>query len=191
MVPCGRSTFSKQSTSGVSVTDMGFQIIRISSTLSTLPQLLAANEAVDWIPVDILSSILLEFLFAPANPSGPRSCQFHNCVNPNPVSWGADLLPTVVANLQGRAGERAQLSVVPYMEWLATAQSASDAATNIPSHEKDARAFALLDFLSNLGQHEGRPRFLTNVARSVSPILRTLDPVNPTWMEIWLQQWLD
>lgn len=141
---------------------------------------------VEWIPVDLLSTIVLELAFN--HQDAYTQCQFYNCVNPKPVHWEKDLLPSVKASLQNGKCGAGTIKVAPFADWLAAAMVASG-DTGPHLEEDHSSAFSLIDFFSGLGKQERRPRFLTEISSGVSLTLRELPPVSSAWMKLWLKQW--
>lgn len=147
------------------------------------------NEEIDWIPVDMLSTIILELAFDPSRNEG-KGRVFH-CVNPSKTGWERGLLPTVRSSLE-QSGPSGNVRIVPLTDWLEAVKAASIMADNNIKGAAKAQAFALIDFFSGLARPDSngkRAQFDTSVTTSRSHSLKSLPPVSADWMKIWLQQW--
>jgi thioester reductase-like protein len=150
-------------------------IIISSKFLRCLPASLGALESVDWIPVDMMAKVFLEFAKAPPKPSDARV--FH-ATNPHKIAWSQ-----CVAFLETRLG----IPSVPFAKWLELLGS---------SHQDDLAknpAPKLLGFFNSLAESGGkggaRPGLDLSRSRQASPTLDSIGPVNNGWLELWLRQW--
>ncbi|EMD01008.1 hypothetical protein BAUCODRAFT_62089 [Baudoinia panamericana UAMH 10762] len=143
--------------------------------LGALPASLGPLNMIDWVPVDLMARSLVEVSNMAAKPT-LMGAVVYNVVNPQRTTWAA-LLPS----LQERLG----LSAVSLTDWISKLESIDRADT--------ARypAIKLLDFFKGLNVHgeDTAPRFETARTQQASPTLESLQPVNSTWMDLWLRQW--
>lgn len=161
----------------------------MSHKVSLVPKTLGLNEEIVWIPVDILSSIILELAVDSPSKSGGGGVVYH-CVNPSEASWERDLLPTVRSTLAEKSGSTG-IQVAPFEQWVEIVKLASAEAESQRDGTVESSSFALIDFMSGLaaGSEEKRARFDTTSTEAASPILKGLPSVNAAWVKIWLRQW--
>lgn len=154
------------------------------------------NERLDWIPVDLLSGIILELagIAGDVNPETPPPI-FHT-VNPEPAGWETALLQTVrnrITKTQSQKGGSSSVEVVSLKDWVDSLKNAAAAAEADTDSEAAAQlsAFKLVPFFSSLVHSEAgpRPEFSTEVAGARSPSLRSLGAVRDEWMDLWMDQW--
>ncbi|KAH8810616.1 hypothetical protein F5884DRAFT_257643 [Xylogone sp. PMI_703] len=166
-------------------------IIDASARLSLLPRTLGKNTFIEWIPVDLLSQIIVQLAFSSG--SDEKARVFH-AVNPNKTTWDA-LLPTVLDQLSVTNNGK-DIKTVSWEQWV---NALSELAAI--SQEKEVSslpALKLVDFFRSLSfnfEDKGKEHpftffpFETTATSAVSDVLRELPPVNKDWMRTWLQQW--
>ena len=175
-------------------------LIASSKHLGKIPKTLGPNEMVDWIPVDVLSRVLIELLLpedCDNNIAAPKqnghlngeealesvsadSATVYHAVNPRATPW-SKLLPAILASFHDKPPE-----LVTLCEWV-TALGESAA-----KHEDLDRnpAIKLLDFFEQLASaEEDMVRFETMNTVRVSATLKNLEAVKVEWMERWMRQW--
>ena len=151
-----------------------------------IPNSLGRNDWIDWIPVDHLSSTILELAGIGATEPLDSSRIFH-CVNPSRVRWKDALLPIVQSRLGQRVSLNGNIEIVSLDEWL---DALKKAASKVDSKdEAKVSAFKLVPFLASLSQGYARPEFDTTATRMASQGLNSLAHVGAEWMNIWLDQW--
>lgn len=153
--------------------------------MGLLPQTLGRNECIEWIPVDVLSAIILE-LALDSSDDATRSRIFHS-VNPIRVRWVHSILPVIKARLERSTG--AKIKVVTLSTWVEAVKKTAEEEHG--SKLIDLPAFKLLNFYAGLystGKGE-RPEFETHETRAASKTLRELEPVSTDWVNAWLDQW--
>ncbi|KAF2095550.1 acetyl-CoA synthetase-like protein [Rhizodiscina lignyota] len=163
-------------------------IVEASAQLALFPRTLGTNEYVDWIPVDILSSIIVELALQPSD-DGEGGKVFH-CVNPSPVPWEQRLLPVAQARLSQSLGEK-EVQAVPFDTWIEALRQKYE-NDDSKGAGRSLSAFSLLDFYTGLtggGEKARKPLFETDQTRKQSKYLAELPGVTAEWMDIWLQQW--
>ncbi|KAH7084377.1 hypothetical protein FB567DRAFT_629884 [Paraphoma chrysanthemicola] len=154
-------------------------LIDASAYLGALPQTLGRNESVDWIPVDILATAVLELALDGREGAGQASV-FH-LVNPHRVRWESAVLPTV----QTRLGIT---KTVPIDIWVAMLETAAKEAGESPAAALSA--FKLADFFKGLSiASTQRPGFETCSTCAASTTLHDVTPVQSEWVGVWLDQW--
>lgn len=155
-------------------------LILSSKHLGVIPESLGVTKDIDWIPIDLLSSIIYKLAIRPTPSSGlPR---VYHAVNPSVTTW-AVLLPDVQAELGP------EVTIVPFAEWVKRLR-ASSAASTIAQDFSVNPALKLLDFYEGLLDAEFTPpRLETVMTKLESPLLTKVGPVKGTWMKKWIKQW--
>ncbi|ROV98462.1 hypothetical protein VPNG_08540 [Cytospora leucostoma] len=145
---------------------------------------------VDWIPVDLLSSIIWE-LSTVSHRAGDEkndlgSLQIFHLVNPEPRSW-ADILPVVKAGLGG-VGPWEEMSM---KDWTSELE-------NTDFNDKDAvesrPAVKILHFFQGVRDRQGVTHakgdvFSTDMVQSSSKIIHDVSPVQDEWLLRWMKDW--
>ena len=152
-------------------------LLKTSKSLGALPDHLPDP---DWIPVDMLASIILEIAQCPA---ADGKAAVYNVVNPRATSW-ASLTPSILEHLSSN------VRIVQLDEWLQLLEETN--TTNLDLEELESKPAAkILEFLRRFAtkEREGRAQYSTAKALAASETIRALAPVNPQWMELWLKQW--
>jgi thioester reductase-like protein len=157
-------------------------IVTSSKHLGALPETLGTFEAVDWIPVDVLASIMVELVESTLQQNAMRTTVY-NLVNPVSTTWS-----TLAPHAQKLAGIERQVAL---RDWIGLLEQSS--------HEKDGAivetnpALKLLDFLRTLSQKElpSNPRSMYEVKALVrdSQQASELTEVRAEWMGLWMRQW--
>ncbi|CAK7236186.1 putative NRPS-like protein biosynthetic cluster [Sporothrix eucalyptigena] len=156
-------------------------LVAYSAHTGLVPLSLGRNESVDWIPVDALAQILLEFAFVEA----PSPTTLVHAVHPHAGTWTDALLPTVLSHLKK---SNADVTAVPLDKWVA--RLTVDAAKATEDASK-LSAFRLVPFLTGLASTTAppRPHFDTTEAQKRSKTLQSLPAIAGDSMRIWLKQW--
>ncbi|KAH7400247.1 hypothetical protein BKA64DRAFT_723003 [Cadophora sp. MPI-SDFR-AT-0126] len=153
-------------------------VIAVSAAISKLPSSLGTSDTLDWIPVDILATIILE-LCVIVGPRNTQSCKkFFNILNPAQGSW-ANLLP-VIQSFEAVSNAK----VVSWKDWLETLKLASHLLTEDPVILSGAKSLPFFEGLSK----KNSKMTIANTEES-SDTLATLRPVSKEWMGIWMRQW--
>ena len=152
-------------------------LILSSKHLGVIPESLGGMQDIDWIPMDLLSTIISELAIKPSSPS-KLACVYHT-INPSVTTWTA-LLPHVQAELGP------EVTPVPFAEWVkrlrTTAASALDFSVN--------PALKLLDYFEGLLDSESAPPRLETVkTERECSLLTEVGPVTGDWMRKWIRQW--
>ena len=153
-------------------------LILTSQNLNAFPDWLPP---VYWIPVDRLSLIVEDLVFADAD---SITSNVYNVVNPREVPWSA------VSGAFEKNSSFASCKRVPLTEWVATLKSLDSTNAEIL---KKYPAVKLLDFFDGLLLSKSKgflgQRLDTSKAVANSKHLQNLEPVNEVWMQTWLSQW--
>ena len=180
-------------------------LIASSKFLGRIPETLGPNELVDWIPVDLLSKIVIELLLPkdcatpptpnrhhvkaeepppPPPPPPPPTPTVYHAVNPHTTPW-SELLPAILASIH----DQPPPEPVTLRDWVAAL------ATSAVEHEEHVDrnpAVKLLGFFEQLASGEGNDavRFETAETVGASKALGSLEAVKAEWMVGWMRQWV-
>lgn len=151
-------------------------LLATSKSLQLLPNDLPP---LDWLPIDKVASAIVE---TGLHGAAKKDLQVYNLVNPAPVPYNSflDILQAACG------GPNVQL--ISLKEWIARLNASG------PLNEAEfiaKPALKILDFLVDMAEMDRtRPaRYETERARKVSPTMSDVQPVQGTWIELWLQQW--
>ena len=189
-------------------------LIASSKYLGKIPDSLGPNDAIDWIPVDILSRIIVQLLSTPESPTLPNGSS--RTANTSPITNGnshtSSPPPTDAEKVNPAFGSpqvyhavnpnqttwatllpaihahfRTALETVSLRDWVdALAASVSK------GEDLDANPAAkLLDFFQALVDDQGQIAavFETTETRERSKVLAGLEAVRVEWMGKWMEQW--
>ncbi|KAF2176481.1 acetyl-CoA synthetase-like protein [Zopfia rhizophila CBS 207.26] len=154
-------------------------LLKTSKALGKIPNG-EALENIDWIPVDVLASVIYDLL---KNTDATTSVfRVFHLVNPVVKLW-VELLPVI----QARFGS---LEAVSMHEWVGELEK-------VNLEDRDAVALKpavkILDFFREIREtrYIGAKKiiFSTEEAQRSSQTLRGLGPVSEDWMEKWLSDW--
>lgn len=138
-------------------------------------------EAVDWIPVDLLASVMTE-LVKTSKQKNEAFATDYNLVYPVSTTWSA-LAPHVQKNRRNR--------LVALRDWVGILEHSS--------HEKDGvmvdknPALKLQDFLRTLGRKDAlynvRSMYELKALVRDSQQASELTEVRAEWIALWMRQW--
>jgi len=153
-------------------------LIKSSKYLKLLPETLGASMSeIDWIPVDLLATGLVELALLPRE----ESAKVYHAVNPQSCTWKS-LLPSI-CNLLGVKDVR----IVPLGEWVAALRKSAPETFKKQDFEENP-AIKLLDFFEGLPGME-MPKLSTVETQKRSKVLREIKAVDPEDMRRWMRQW--
>ena len=152
-----------------------------------IPDSLGTDELVHWIPVDILSTVLVELLLgarddvASQYPTTTPTMPVYHALNPQLTTWNATLLPAILA-----CWRHENLHVVALQEWV----DALEKSKRIGGSMRANPGVRLINFYRVLATGK-KPmlRFETQMTVRKSRTLAEMSAVSGEWMERWLQQW--
>ncbi|KAK5796746.1 hypothetical protein VI817_006030 [Penicillium citrinum] len=152
-------------------------IISTSKAMGKIPNRLGSM-AVDWVPVDTLSSIMSEIIYSRHN-NKEKSAVFH-LTNVEKAEWSS-LLPVI----QKRYG----VKQVEFSEWVSELEAIQQPTA---AQVSEKPALKLLSFYRGLVDEEkGAMAVPLDVqkARHASTTMRGLGPISASLMDNWLEQW--
>ncbi|OJJ68372.1 hypothetical protein ASPBRDRAFT_68538 [Aspergillus brasiliensis CBS 101740] len=134
---------------------------------------------VNWIPVDTLSTIILELIEARRASQPSQRCATFNLVNPSTATWSS-LIPAVQRHFT--------VTPVELETWVHDLEAIKD-----PSETEIAAkpALKLLEFFQGLAHDDGGSScpFQLSKTKEASATMRTLRPIDQPMLENWLRQW--
>ncbi len=151
-------------------------MIKTSQSLGYLPNHIPD---IDWIPVDILASTILDILhFTTAT---EEKSQVYNIVNPQSTPW-TSVINTVLSRLSPQ-----HIQVVDLSKWIQMLEQVNQADIQDLTAKPAAK---ILDFYRacEKARKEGSVQYSTSHGISASKTMRNLTPVNAAWMGKWLHQ---
>lgn len=156
-------------------------LIRSSQHLGVVPESLGHMQNIDWIPIDVLSTIILELALQSTVVSGSTTRVYH-AVNPSITTWAA-LLPHIQSQMNPT------VHAAPLATWLKTLRASAASSTSKESLDANP-ALKLMEFYETLLSSEaGLAMLETEETQKASPALKALGPVRREWMAKWMRQW--
>ncbi|KAK7713546.1 putative NRPS-like protein biosynthetic cluster [Diaporthe eres] len=164
-------------------------MLKTAKTTRKIPDAHALGD-IDWIPVDLLSSVIWELSSASKSSTDDRQkaglLQIFHLVNPARRPWG-EMLPAIKAGLGGSK----PLQDVSMADWISELE-------HMDLNDKDEvvskPAVKILDFFRGVGDRQGVTvangvAFSTEEAKRSSKVMLGLDPVNHEWLLKWIGDW--
>ncbi|KAF2446773.1 NRPS-like enzyme [Karstenula rhodostoma CBS 690.94] len=166
-------------------------LVVTSISLGLLPEDLGAElNQVDWVPVDLLSKVLLELGTGSSPKTSNNGAEVFNLLNPKTTSW-KELIPAVVSGVEKHTGK--VLGVVPAGDWLEKLQevvdnfSGDDAADLVRKYP----AVRLQEFYeARLLASEKAIKWDLDRATSHSATLNSMPAIGGDWVEKWVERWI-
>jgi thioester reductase-like protein len=163
-------------------------LVTSSKYLGMLPASLGSMDSINWVPVDILATIMMQLLDVLNDETQRELCTVYNVVNPRLARWSS-LLPVVQTQLGGAS----KIRTTSMAEWTeALERSMGD---NFGYVTDENPAVKLLEFYKSLAnatpqslpelESEWEVQHLTRD----SPEAVSLKAVSPDWIRIWMKQW--
>ncbi|KAK2603194.1 hypothetical protein N8I77_009668 [Diaporthe amygdali] len=152
---------------------------------------------VDWLPVDILSDILVDIATRPGHVPGGGGADVFNLRNPQTTSWEA-LLPAIIDATKTYLPSKIEPEVVPASTWLACLRESETGSQGTKEDDSSNPAIKLLDFYADglwgstaqdVGQNKTQPMAIERALAS-SSTLRGVPAVSAEWMQKWAGEWL-
>ncbi|KAL2273596.1 hypothetical protein FJTKL_04193 [Diaporthe vaccinii] len=163
-------------------------MLKTAKTTRKIPDAHALGD-IDWIPVDMLSSVIWELSSASKLPvdEGTNAGLLHifHLVNPARRPW-AEVLPAIKARLGGSQ----PLQDVSMADWISELEQ-----TDLNNKEVVSKpAVKILDFFRGVGDRQGVTvangiAFSTEEAKRSSKVMLGLDPVKDEWLLKWISDW--
>jgi thioester reductase-like protein len=160
-----------------------FPSIMLSSKhLDILPETLGKMESIEWIPVDVLSSIMVELVGEVLHSQSGKTLVY-NLVNPKAATWSS--LSKSVQKLTG-ISKTASLK-----DWVEVVDASSREKDGVIMETNPA--VKLLDWLRLISQkdisQEGTSGFEVKSLVQDSQTASQLTAVTSEWMKLWISRW--
>ncbi|KAJ5774573.1 hypothetical protein N7457_009469, partial [Penicillium paradoxum] len=153
-------------------------IIATSKAMSKIPDRLG-SAAVDWVPVDTLSKIIVEIVNTRHKSSSEAAWAVFHLTNPELIPWSS-LIPAIQS--------RYAVEPIDFSAWIAELESIPNPnGADIASKP----ALKLLAFYRGLQDENNALSVALDVqrAKQASVSMRELKPISISLMRNWLQQW--
>ena len=179
-----------------------------SAHIGALPDSLGSMfDRIDWVPIDLLATILVELALKRDSSATPGSEPNHHAevyhpLNPHATSW-SELGATVLHELRSLT-QKPDLKVVPLQTWVAMVRKEMESVDKGDGAEVDLEvalrrnpAAKLLDFFEGLvvtaeeekeeGGQVNRLEYEKTLERSET--MRGLEPIREEWVRKWMREW--
>lgn len=155
-------------------------LVHASRFMKKLPRTLGTMEQVDWVPMDVAGTTVVDIAIAPAS----ESMRVYHLSNPHRTSW-RQLYPAIQDFYKSNGVE---IDVIEYDDWVQELGQIALTRENI----EQVPGLKLRDFYDSLrpGTVPGLPRLATKKTEAVSRALREMRAVDQSDMRKWLKQWL-
>ncbi|APA06277.1 hypothetical protein SS1G_01217 [Sclerotinia sclerotiorum 1980 UF-70] len=160
-----------------------------------IPENLGSDKMkLDWVPVDILSSSLIDISFNHDSKTSDFGAKVFHPLNQTPTTWNI-LLPIILKTLNASNPDTyAAISAIPYAAWL---QKLRDTARecalfkNMDLVEILAKypAVKLLEFFETLPETKWSDKEVSEALKASSH-LANLSGIEWAWMEKWVEGWI-
>ncbi|KAI8243394.1 Non-canonical non-ribosomal peptide synthetase [Colletotrichum sp. SAR 10_96] len=158
-------------------------IIASSLHIKALPKNLATMNEVSWVPVEIMSRMILD-----VGGLTKESTEYHEGyftgANPSPTSFDK-----FVPAIQLYYGKSRLPDLVSFPEWVKRLEASKTASRDSGAERNPG--LKLLDFYRGVSQGDEKTtkEFITKRTAAASPSLRSVGPVTPDLMIHWCKQW--
>ncbi|KXL48244.1 MAG: hypothetical protein FE78DRAFT_87403 [Acidomyces sp. 'richmondensis'] len=174
-------------------------IIASSKFLGAIPNSLGGSQdEISWVPVNMLANIIVDLVLNDCSASRDGWTRYYHTINPRTCKW-SDLLPAIMdhfqksASFQGTTGRNYNIEVnghpmkvVSFGAWVKLLEESSQRPLSEVAYNPGLK---LLSFYQSMTQGSASARLDTKNTSKVSKTMRTLQPVSPEWMRLWLDQW--
>ncbi|KAF7931397.1 hypothetical protein EAE99_003868 [Botrytis elliptica] len=167
-------------------------LVVTSFNMGFLPENLGSDEMkLDWVPIDILSSSLVDLSFYKDPNASENGAKVFHPLNQTPTTWNT-LLPIILDTLNS-LNPKVAITTIPYTVWLkklkdTTRENASSTAELEEMLEKYP-AIKLLEFFETLPQTKWSDKNV-EMAMGASVHLKGLKGIEGAWMEKWVKGWI-
>lgn len=169
-------------------------LVLSSLHLKMIPDSLGkGHDMVDWVPIDILASSLIEL----ASKTSAIEKQHDGAVvlhpmNPKPTPW-TSIIQSVISALSDYG--KKDIALVPFNTWLQHVRSEAEVSSRNPEELKRLLkvnpAIKLLSFYEDLAEGRDLPAVSTTNAVKGSKNLQQMDGIKSEWVRRWVKDWLE
>ncbi|KAK6595947.1 thioester reductase domain-containing protein [Botrytis cinerea] len=181
------------STTGIWTKHEWFPSLVLSSIhLGIMPESLDSTDRskVDWIPIDLIADILVELIFSQRIDHN-NGAKVYYPVNPVLVPWKS-FLPKIIKT--ATVGQENKITPVPFAKWIELVRKdAEDLHSKIDFEEMLGKnpAIKLLSFYEGLAKGRVTSVMENKKAVQESEKLRGLKGIEGSWVEKWVQSWIE
>ncbi|KAF7936357.1 uncharacterized protein EAE98_002576 [Botrytis deweyae] len=167
-------------------------LVVTSFHMGFLPENLGSDEMkLDWVPIDILSSSLVDLSFYKDPNASENGAKVFHPLNQTPTTWNT-LLPIILDTLNS-LNPKVAITTILYTVWLkklkdTTRENASSTAELEAMLEKYP-AIKLREFFETLPQTKWSDKDV-EMAMGASVHLKGLKGIEGAWMEKWVKGWI-
>jgi thioester reductase-like protein len=156
-------------------------LVKTSKAMGVLPSSLGSMADIDWIPIDVLTDIMVEIIHSTGLTAEFRpGAKVFNLVSPHSVHFSA-----LTRSIQ----EQYSIDVVQYDTWIQKLKSLEMSQQNLEKYP----ALKLLDFFQGITPRKGVQRgdlgFETKESQRASNTMSTLEAPSSKDIKAWLRQW--
>lgn len=148
--------------------------------MKCIPKTLAVMDRIDWIPVDILSNIVIDLadIFNPNKLATEyTSAPFFHLVNPTSVRW-SDTYQVLIDDIDS------DCELVDWHEWVNRLRASAERG-----EINENRGIKLLEFCDGMEHGASLATLETTKTAQKSHTMYKLGPVTREWMKLWMRQW--
>ncbi|KAM0191079.1 hypothetical protein ACHAPC_002348 [Botrytis cinerea] len=181
------------STTGIWTKHEWFPSLVLSSIhLGIIPKSLDSTDRskVDWVPIDLIADILVELIFSQRIDHN-NGAKVYRPVNPVLVPWKS-FLPKIINT--ATVGQENKITPVPFAKWIELVRKdAEDLHSKIDFEEMLGKnpAIKLLSFYEGLAKGRVTSVMENKKAVQESEKLRGLKGIEGSWVEKWVQSWIE
>ncbi|KAF5867602.1 putative nrps-like enzyme protein [Botrytis fragariae] len=167
-------------------------LVVTSYNMGFLPENLGSDEMkLDWVPIDILSSSLLDIAFNHESKASDSGARVFHPLNQAPTTWN-NLLPIILDTLNS-SNPKFTVTTIPYTVWLQklkdTTRENASSTTELEEMLEKYPAIKLLEFFETLPETKWSDK---DVGKSIeaSVHLKGLKGIEGAWMKRWVEGWI-
>ncbi|TGO35888.1 hypothetical protein BHYA_0142g00040 [Botrytis hyacinthi] len=174
-----------------------------SSFVGAVPDSLGLDlDRIDWIPVDVLSEILIELCQIPKHDREINGAKVFNLLNPYQEEW-ENLLPTVIKVLSSDGSAKTETEKISFESWIQKVEETTDQQSFHGTKEDNAKekhfnrlvelnpAIKLTHFYRAEETKKEGKQWETGRAQMQSKKLRNLGKIENIWLEKWIKAWMN
>ncbi|KAM0124532.1 hypothetical protein ACHAO1_011004 [Botrytis cinerea] len=157
-----------------------------------VPETLGGDEMkLDWVPIDVLSSSLVDLSFNRDPKPSESSARVFHPLNQSPTAWNT-LLPIILDTLNS-LNPKLTTTSVPYTIWLKklkdTTRESASSTTELEGILERYPAIKLLGFFETLPETKWSDKDVGK-AIEASVHLKGLKGIEGVWMKKWAEGWI-
>lgn len=170
-------------------------LVLSSLHVGALPDTLGpALNRIDWVPIDLLSEVLVDLALMRDTESVNPTAVYHP-LNRHPLSW-SEIRPFVADALRHTSGK--SIDIVPFRQWVQRVRQDIETAGKTALAEAELEALLaknpaakLLEFFEKAMAQSTQDNVLDtqHTARRCKK-LQDVDAIKPEWIQKWVGEWL-